>query len=140
MATTKRSNKIIAAVAFALIVCTLLCMNVFAKLYGPIYVYGDRYTVVASGTADNTGSYLSVTVNNIYKADGSNSNYSTVKADVLNSSGSQISSNTNVALSLGTATNISLIQSYNSGTSMRLRMKGNMSSLDCQVKFTAALS
>lgn len=114
---------------------------VCAQSYRDKYVYGDRYTVVAEGTNDdNEVGYVTVTVTKIDKADGSDSNYSKVKADIIGKSGDQYSIETDNILKLGESTNIPLMYAYPSGNYMRLRMKGNISSLDCIVNFNAAIS
>lgn len=114
-------------------------MMVFAKAYTNKYVYGEKYVVVADGESTNAASYLAVTVDEIYKSDGTDSNYSKVKADVLSNAGNQISVSTDNVLRKGEVVNIPLLIFYGAGADMKLRMKGNVSSLDCIVDFTAAI-
>ena len=76
----------------------------------------------------------------IWKADGSESNYRKVLADVCNEYGDQMSTLTEHTVRLGEATMIYLLQVYPAGTRVRLRMKGNNESLDCIVSFTASIS
>lgn len=114
---------------------------VLAQTYQNKTVYGDRYTVVADGTNDdNCVGYVTVCVTEIYKSDGTDSNYSKVRSDIVGWSGEQLSTSTDIVLKKGESTNIPLIFTYASGTRMRLRMKGNISSLDCIVNFNAAIT
>lgn len=130
-----------AAVLLMAITMLASSMGVFAQSYSNKYVYGSKYTVVADGKNDNNGAnFVTVTLSDIYKDDGSESNYSRVRADVLNGSGNQISTNTNVAVDLNKTTTIMLNQTYASGAAMKLRMKGNDSSKDCIVTFAASIS
>ena len=138
----KMKTATIAKITVSFLALMILTSSVvsFAQTYKNKYVYGSDYTVVADGKSDNSAQYLTVTVNKINKADGDPSSYTKVKADVLNSSGSQISTNTNIVLRLGEATSIPLNKKYASGTAMKLRMKGNNSCLDCIVDFATAIS
>ena len=128
-----------------LVISALLCTAIiptvaFAKTYFNVNVYGNRYTVAAEGTKDDQSNFITVTVTDIYKADGSASDYKKVKADVLDNSGNQISNSTDNVLDLDEAELVMLRQVYASGTRIKLRMKGNTSSLDCKVTFTAPIS
>lgn len=113
---------------------------VYAESYCNVYVYGARYTVVADGQSEHSGNFVTVTVTNIYKADGSESEYSKVRGDVVDENGNQISVNTDELIELYTARNIILSQVYARGSKMKLRMKGNKSNLDCIVTFAASIS
>lgn len=95
---------------------------------------------MAEGTTDNTGNFVTVTVINIKKSDGSASSYSKVRADVIDDDGNQISTDTNVPLSVQQAETIYLKQIYWSGAYMKLRMKGNNNNLDCIVDFSASIT
>lgn len=138
--TMSKTKKITSIIVTAMVMVTILTTAAFAQSYANKYVYGNAYTVVANGGfSDGGANYLTTTVGEIYKADGTSSNYSRVRGDVLNSSGNQISVSTNVALDLDTPTLIMLNQNYAAGTIMKLRMKGNVNSLDCIVDFTTAI-
>lgn len=132
-----RIKKLVVIMAFTLLTSSMV---VCAQSYTNKKVYGDRYVVVVDGKSVNLASHLTVTIDEIYEADGSDSNYEKVKADVLNKDSDQISVNTDNTLKKGEAVNIPLVQNYGSGITMKLRMKGNVSFLDCIVDFTAALS
>jgi hypothetical protein len=136
----KISQKFAKIMVGALLLTTVIPTVASAQSYFNKYVNGSTYTVVASGSFDNSSNYVTVTVTEILTAEGAASNYKKVKSDVLDSSGNQISSSTDVELDLGSAKNIMLKQTYPSGKSMKLRMKGNTSSLDCQVTFSAPIS
>jgi len=138
--TSKLSKKLFKIVVCTLVLTMFASTGVFAKSYTNKYVYGNAYSVVADGSFDNSSNYMTVTLTHIYKADGTESDYSKVKSDVLDGSGNQISTSTGVLLYLDEGTIISLKQQYSSGTRMKLRMKGNDSSLDCIVNFSAPLS
>lgn len=132
----KKITKTILAVC---VMTMLMSVVVYAKTFYYKDVYGAYYSVVAEGECDNDGNYLTVTVVNIYKEDGSNSSYTKVKADILDAMSSQLSYKTDTVLEKGKAGNIMLVQSMPSGTYMALRMKGNNSNLNCIVDFSAAL-
>lgn len=135
----KRRTKM--GIALMALVILTASVTAFAKSYIHVYVYGSTYTVVADGKNDNNGAnFVTVTLTEILKSDYATSDYSKVRGDVLDSSGNQISINTDVSIDLNQATNIILKQNYPSTTSMKLRMKGNKSSLDCIVTFTASIS
>ena len=135
----KRIMKI-AVLSLALTMLTS-SMMAFAQTYKNKYVYGSAYTVVADGTNDDCStSYVTVKIDKIYKSTGEDSNYTKVKADIIGTKGSQISTESGVVLRLGETTNIKLNMMYGAGSKMKLRMKGNNSSLDCIVDFTAAIS
>lgn len=48
----------------ALLILTF-SISAFAQTYQNVYVYGGSYKVVADGTTDNTGNFVTVTVINI---------------------------------------------------------------------------
>lgn len=103
------------------------------------YVYGSRYTTVLNGTALYAMSRLEVYISDIRTSDNESSNYSKVKADVLAPSGNQICVDTNYTLYKGKTTAMPLLAYYAQGTQMLLRMKGNISSLDCFVDYRVLL-
>jgi len=112
----------------------------FAQTYSHVYVYGTRYNVVADGTMDDSCNYITVVLADIWKADGSESNYRKVLADVCNEYGDQMSVLTDNTVKLDEAKIIYLLQVYPAGTRVRLRMKGNNEFLDCIVTFTASIT
>lgn len=112
----------------------------FAQNYSDVYVNGNSYGVVAEGTMDDGCNYITVVLTEIMKADGSESNYKKVLADVCDADGNQISILTDNVVKLQKATLIPLMQTYPAGTRVKLRMMGNNIFLDCIVSFSASIT
>ncbi len=135
----KRKRIKVGIAAMALIILTS-SMAAFAQSYTDVYVFGSQYTVAADGESENTANYVVVVLTDIYKADGTSSNYSKVKGDVVNTSGDQISTKTDCPITVQETTTIMLSHVFARGTKMKLRLKGNNSTLDCIVNFSASIS
>lgn len=135
-----KKGKIKIAVLFIALSVMSSSVVAFAQSYRNKYVYGAMYTVVVDGTTDNDANFVTVSLTEIKKADGSTSNYKQVRGDVLDSAGNQISEKTNISIPKQETTTIILDKPYVRGTEMKLRMKGNDSSLDCIVTFAASIS
>lgn len=112
----------------------------YAQSYTNMYVYGNEFKVMVDGTTDNSSNFVTVTLTDIYKADGSSSNYAKVRAKIYDGNNDKISVGSDVAVEKQKTTTILLIREYTSQTRMKLLMKGNNSSLDCIVNFAASIS
>lgn len=135
----KKSKAKIIISLLALIVLTSSIV-VSAQSYADKYIYGDRFTVIVDGTTDNSGNFVTVTLTELRKADGSASNYSKIRAKIYDSNNDRISVGSDVEVVKQKTTTILLTYMYASGTRMKLLMKGNNSSLDCIADFAASIS
>ena len=137
----KKKNVLKKLLCFMAVVALLTPSTVaFAQNYSKVYVNGNSYGVVADGTMDDGCNYITVVLTEILKADGSESNYKKVLADVCNTYGDQMSILTDNTVRLDEATTIPLMQVYPAGTRVRLRMMGNNVFLDCIVSFSASIT
>ncbi len=137
MSVKRKAKAVILLMALFILTSSVV---VFAQSYSNKYVYGDQFTVIVDGTTDNDSNFVTVTLTDIYKADGASSNYSRVRAKVYDANNDKISVGSDVVVEKQKTTTILLIYSYPSGTRMKLLMKGNNSSLDCIVNFAASIS
>lgn len=123
-------------VVVAAIVCVLsVGIEVLAasKTFSKAFVDSNQWTSIVSARKDSTSGFCSVTVDDIYDADGNTCNYKKVKVVCYNT--------TNVAVnnSSYTATKGKMcIMGYKSGfnvvgRTMTLKAMGNNPSLDCKI-------
>lgn len=113
--------------------CTaLLCGTValaaessFTKDFVSCFSYG----LVTSAQKSTAGSKAAVLITNMYKADGSSSDYKKLKVQL----GSNASQASEVTVTKGTTYDITLKSAQEKGKWLHMFAKGNNPSLDCKV-------
>ena len=98
-------------------------------------VDSNEWTYIVTATKADKGETCKVEISNIYKANGSNSNYEAVRG-VIRSNTKTASVSSNIRLGKKTTT-IALLEAYQAkGTILSFYSMGNNPSLDCKISGT----
>ncbi len=125
----KKSIKSVTSIT--LCIATILCVTSLASAAESSFtkssVDSNSYSFVTTEKKDTTSTTAAVKIENIYKADGSASNYSTVDVKAT-------SSGTGVSVNKGSTVDISIPSgSQSSGSYVAMYSKGNIPWLDCKI-------
>lgn len=126
MKNTKGKNSISIVIAIFVIISTNLVCKAQVSNFGKAYVDSNTYSYVTSATASSYATTAKVIVTNIFKADGSNSNYKQVYC--------KVSSGIPILVSIGSYYNLAVPSSNRGvGKSISLYAMGHDPSLDCRI-------
>ncbi|MCI8409603.1 MAG: hypothetical protein HFJ09_10105 [Lachnospiraceae bacterium] len=131
LASIKKAIVIVAAIASVLSVGREVLAA--SKTFSKKFVDSNQWTTVVSATKDSTSGFCSVTINDIYDANGKACNYKKVKAACYYSKNVAVN-NSSYTVTKGKM----CIMGYKGGFSvigrtMTLKAMGNNPSLDCRI-------